>query len=173
MLLLVGANLDKIEILLKIMLLLVGMILLPVFLFYGELLFELYIGFGRPDLTYKGDKTVPEEDVIRYEKITFRDLRLDECTTYDGDTLFFKYYIVKKNRFSKRRLKKLLSQYCNEQYNKCNSYDIMAFHFYRECGTMPWFWNTHGYFPDLESNSDCKIGVFWISKDGIEFGSGY
>ncbi len=155
------------------MLLLVGVILLPVFLFYGELLFEFYMALERPDLTYKGGKTVPEEDIIHYGKITLRDLRLDECITYNGDTLFIKYYIVKKNLFPKKKLNKLLSQYCSEQYNKCNSYDIMSFHFYRECGKMPWYWNDEGYFPDLEANSDCKIGVFWISKDGIEFGAGY
>ena len=39
---------------------------------------KMYICLAYPSLTYKGDKTVPEEDVIHYEKITLRDLRLNE-----------------------------------------------------------------------------------------------
>ena len=38
----------------------------------------MYIALFYPSIRYDGDKTVPEEDVIHYEKITFRDLRLDE-----------------------------------------------------------------------------------------------
>lgn len=155
--------------LLKAILLLIGAILFPFFVIF----IDAYITFEHPDIKYNGDKSIPKEDVIRYGKITLRDLRMDECTTYNGDTLFIKYYIVKKNHFSKRQLNKLLAKYCSEQYNKCDSYDIMSFHFYRECGRMPWYWNSHGYFPDLEANCDSKIGVFWISKDGIEFGAGY
>ena len=73
---------NKIKKFLKIIPLLIGAIVIPIMLFYGVLLFELYIGFWRPDLTYKGNKTVPEEDVIYYGKITLRDLRLDKVYTY-------------------------------------------------------------------------------------------
>lgn len=160
---------NKMKKFLKITLLLIGVILISIVLFYGVLLFELYLGFERPDLAYKGDKTVPEEDVVRYGKITLRDLRLDEYNTHNGNTHFVKYYIIKKNHFSERQLDRLLSQYCSELYNKCDSYDMMSIHFYMECGKMPWFWNDGGHFPSLYENSDCKIGIFWISKDGIGF----
>ena len=160
---------NKNKIFLIVMLLLVVATMISIILFYGVIGFEFYIGFERPDLTYKGDKTVPEEDVVRYGKITLRDLRMDEYNTHNGNTHFVKYYIIKKNHFSERQLDRLLSQYCSEQYNKCDSYDMMSFHFYMECSKMPWYWNDGGHFPSLYENSDCEIGIFWISKDGIGF----
>ncbi len=32
---------------------------------------------------------------------------------------------------------------------------------------MPWFWNNHGYFPDLEYNSENEIGAYGVNNDGI------
>lgn len=151
---------------------LIGATVIPIMLFYGVLLFELYIGFWRPDLTYKGDKTVLEEDVIHYEKITLRDLRLDQYRNYEGYTRHLKYYIVKSNNFSEKKIYRLLSNYCKEYYENNNSYDEIGFFFYEECGTMPWFWNNDGYFPDLEMNSSCLICRVFISKEEIKFMEG-
>ena len=161
---------NKKKILLKAILLLIGAIVIPIMLFYGVLLFELYIGFWRPDLTYDGDKTVPEEDVIHYEKITFRDLRLDEYNEYSER--FYKFYIVKKNHISKKKIYQLLSNYCKEYYENNNSYDEIGFFFYGECGMMPWFWNNDGFFPDLEMNSGNLICRVFISKEETRFMEG-
>lgn len=163
---------NKIKKFLKIIPLLIGATVIPIMLFYGVLLFELYIGFWRPDLTYKGDKTVLEEDVIHYEKITLRDLRLDQYRNYEGYTRHLKYYIVKSNNFSEKKIYRLLSNYCKEYYENNNSYDEIGFFFYEECGTMPWFWNNDGYFPDLEMNSSCLICRVFISKEEIKFMEG-
>lgn len=161
---------NKKKMLLKIILLLIGAIVIPIILFYGVLLFELYIGFKRPDLTYKGDKTVLEEDVIYLEKLKIRDIRLDENSKYaDGTTFHRKNYIVKKNHISKKKIYQLLSNYCKEYYENHNSYDKIGFFFYEECGTMPWFWNNKGYFPDLEMNSSCLICRVFISKEETKF----
>ncbi|MDE5776264.1 MAG: hypothetical protein K2H67_05235 [Treponemataceae bacterium] len=154
--------------LLKAILLLIGAIVIPIMLFYGVLLFELYIGFWRPDLTYDGDKTVLEEDVIHYEKIALRDLRLDQYRNYEGYTRHLKYYIVKSNHLSKKKIYQLLLNYCKEYYENNNSYDEIGFFFYEECGTMPWFWNDEGFFPDLEMNSGNLICRVFISKEGIK-----
>ena len=146
----------------------VGAIVIPIMLFYGVLLFELYIGFWRPDLTYKGDKTVPEEDVIYYEKITLRDLRLDDVYTddYSNEKECHKYFIVKKNHLSFEKLHEQLSQFCRDYYKNQTEYDEVHFHFYEECATMPWYWNDEGHFPDLEANSENEIGAYGIYKDG-------
>ena len=151
--------------LLKAILLLIGAILFPFFV----ILIDAYITFEHPGIKYNGEKSVPKEDVIHYGKITLRDLRMDECAAHNGNTHFVKYYIIKKNHFSERQLDRLLSQYCSELYNKCYSYDMMSIHFYMECSKMPWYWNDGGHFPSLYENSDCEIGIFWISKDGIGF----
>lgn len=158
---------NKMRMLLKAILLLIGAIVIPIILFYGVIVFKLYIGFERPDLTYKGDKTVLEEDVIYYEKITFRDLRLDQYRNYEGYTRHLKYYIVKSNHLSEKKIYQLLSNYCKEYYENNNSYDEIGFFFYEECGTMPWFWNDEGFFPDLEYNSDNEIITYRINKGGI------
>ncbi len=82
---------------LKAILLLIGAILFPIFILFVDLVVGLYVGFYRPDLTYDGDKSVPEEDVIRYGKITLRDLRLDIVYTvdYGNGKECHKYFIVK------------------------------------------------------------------------------
>ena len=49
----------------------------PFFVFFCKTCIEFDIAFNRPDLTYKGDKTVPEADIIHLDKITLRDLRED------------------------------------------------------------------------------------------------
>ncbi|MDE6719042.1 MAG: hypothetical protein K2J68_04205 [Treponemataceae bacterium] len=146
----------------------VGAIVIPIILFYGILLFELYIGFWRPDLTYKGDKTVPEEDVIYYGKITLRDLRLDKVYTYDYDNRkeCHKYFVVKKNHLSFEKLHERLSQFCRDYYKNQTECDEVNFHFYWECAKMPWYWNDEGHFPDLELNPVNKIGAYGVNKDG-------
>ena len=131
----------------------------------------IYIALVHPDITYKGDRTVPEKDIIRLEKITLRDLKQD--IIYSDNTCS-KYYIIKKNHLSKRKLNDQLSKYCNDYYNNdCNDHDIISFHFYEEAGTMPWFWNNDGYFPDLEMNSKYRIYKCWVSKDWIKFKPDY
>lgn len=134
---------------------------------------KMYICLAYPSLTYKGDKTVLEEDVIYLEKLAIRDIRLDVNSKYaDGTTYHKKNYIVKKNRLSKKKTYQLLSNYCKEYYENHNSYDEIEFFFYEECGTMPWFWNNDGYFPDLEMNSSCLICRVFISKEEIKFMEG-
>ena len=132
----------------------------------------MYICLAYPSLTYKGDKTVPEEDVIHYEKITLRDLRLDEVLHYEEYTRHLKYYIVKSNHLSEKKIYRLLSNYCKDYYENNNSYDEIGFFFYEESGTMPWFWNNAGYFPDLEMNSGNLICRVFISKEEIKFMEG-
>ena len=160
---------NKIKKLLKAIILLIGATLIPIILFYGVIVFKLYIGFERPDLTYDGDKTVLEEDVIYYEKITLRDLRLDyiETNKYNGERKCCKYFLVKGRHFSLKKLDEQLSKYCFDYFDSQNEYDEIHFHFYEESGTMPWFWNNEGYFPDLEYNSDNEIITYRINKGGI------
>ena len=154
----------------KPILLLLFAIIFPIALPIVGGIIGIYIALVYPDITYKGDRTVPEKDIIRLEKVTLRDLRLDEYTKYEGSSLFIKYYIVKKNLLSKRKLNDQLSKYCNDYYNNdCNDHDIISFHFYEEAGTMPWFWNNDGYFPDLEMNSENLIAVYWITENDILF----
>lgn len=148
--------------------------MLPIILYIFIGIIGLYIGLERPDITYKGNRSVPKEDVVHYGKITLRDLRMDKYTKYERSSLFLKYYIVKKNHLSKRKLNNQLSKYCNDYYNNnCNNHDIISFHFYEESGTMPWFWNNDGYFPDLEMNSQNLIAVYWITTDGLAFRKEY
>lgn len=131
---------------------------------------DMYIALFYPSIRYEGNKSVPEEDIINYEKITFRDLRLDEYNEYSER--FYKFYIVKKNHISKKKIYRLLSNYCKEYYENHNSYDKIGFFFYGECGMMPWFWNNDGFFPDLEMNSENLMCRFFASKDGIELKKG-
>ena len=133
----------------------------PIILYIFIGIIGLYIGLERPDITYKGNRSVPKEDVVHYGKITLRDLRMDKYTKYEGSSLFLKYYIVKKNHLSKRILR-------NGKFS-CK----LVFDSYEECSTMPWFWNNDGYFPDLEMNSQNLIAVYWITKDGLAFRKEY
>ncbi len=129
----------------------------------------MYIDLFYPSIRYDGDKSVPEEDVIYLEKLTIRDIRVEVNSKYDdGTTYYRKSYIVKKNHLSKKKIYQLLSNYCEEYYAEHDNYDKIGFFFYGECGTMPWFWNNEGYFPDLEMNSDCLICRCFASKDGIK-----
>ena len=153
----------------KSILLLILAVMLPIILYIFIGIIDLYIALVYPDITYKGDRTVPEEDVIRLEKITLRDLKQD--IIYSDNTCS-KYYIIKKNHLSKKRLYEQLSQYCSEYYNNDN-YDEIGFFFYEECSTMPWFWNNDGYFPDLEINSEHRICGYRVTKDGISLREGY
>lgn len=158
----------------KSIFLLILAVMLPIILYIFIGIIGLYIGLERPDITYKGNRSVPKEDVVHYGKITLRDLRMDKYTKYEGSSLFLKYYIVKKNHLSKRKLNNQLSKYCNDYYNNnCNNHDIISFHFYEETGTMPWFWNNDGDFPDLEMNSQNLIAVYWITTDGLAFRKEY
>ncbi len=161
---------NKKKLLLKAILLLGGAIPLLIILFYGVVFFQLYIALEHPALIYKGDKTVPKEDVIYLEKLKIRDLHLDQYRNYGECTRHFKYYIVKKNFLSRKRLYKQLSQYCVDYYKNLNIYDYdeVRFFFYEESSTMPWFWNNDGFFPDLQSNSGCLICKCFVSKDGIK-----
>ncbi len=131
---------------------------------------DMYIALFYPSIRYEGNKSVPEEGIINYEKITFRDLRLDEYNEYSER--FYKFYIVKKNHISKKKIYRLLSNYCKEYYENNNSYDEIGFFFYEECGMMPWFWNNDGFFPDLEMNSGNLICRVFISKEETRFMEG-
>ena len=142
----------------------------PFFVFFCKTCIEFDIAFNRPDLTYKGDKTVPEADIIHLDKITLRDLREDHVIESGGKpTHYSKCYIVKKNNLSRKKLKAELIEYCKDYYEKNNTYDQIAFIFYEEGGRMPWFWNDDGYFPDLEYNSDLILGRCFVDKKGCRF----
>ena len=84
---------NKIKKFLKTILLLIGAILFPFFV----ILIDAYITFEHPGIKYDGDKTVLEEDVISYEKIALRDLRLDRVETnyYNDERKCCKYFLVK------------------------------------------------------------------------------
>ena len=71
--------------------------MLPIILYIFIGIIGLYIALARPDITYKGDRTVPEKDIIRLEKITLRDLKQDRI--YSNNTCS-KFYIVKNNFLS-------------------------------------------------------------------------
>ena len=134
---------------------------------------DMYIAIANPALRYKGDRTVPNEDVIYLENLIVRDLRLDMDSKYiDGTSYCHKSYIIKNNHLSKKKIYQLLSNYCKEYYESHKFYDKIGFFFYGECGTMPWFWNNEGYFPDLEMNSNCLICRFFISKEETKFFEG-
>lgn len=147
--------------------------LLPFFIGFCKNCLGFQIAFERPDLIYKGDKTVKEEEIINLGKILLRDLKKDEKWNYGGKDRLFKYFIVKKNHLSKKKLKDQLLEYCKEYYSKNNNYDEIAFFFYEECGTMPWYWNNEGFFPDLEMNSEHRIAAFWVTEDNITFRDHY
>lgn len=134
------------------------LILLPFLIGFFKTCVEFQIAFERPDLIYKGDKTVKEEDIIHLRRIILRDLKIDEKWSYGEKFRLFKYYIVKNNHLSKKMLKEQLLEYCKDFY-KNNNYDEIAFFFYEECGTMPWCWNNEGFFPDLEMNSEHRIAA--------------
>ncbi len=153
---------------LKAILLLIGAILFPIFILFVDLVVGFYVGFYRPDLTYDGDKSVPEEDVIRYGKITLRDLRLDRVYTddYGNGKECHKYFLVKKNHLSFEKLHEQLSQFCRDYYKNQTEYDEVDFDFYSECAYMPWYWNDEGHFPDLEMNHENIIGAYGVYKDG-------
>ena len=141
----------------------------PFFVFFCKTCIEFDIAINRPDLTYKGDKRVPEADIIHLDKITLRDLREDHFIEGGGSTRYSKRYIVKKNYLSRKKLKAELLEYCKDYYEKNNTYDQIAFIFYEEDGRMPWFWNDDGYFPDLEYNSDLILGRCFVDKKGCRF----
>ena len=141
-------------------------IIFPVFILFCQ----LQITFERPDIIYKGNKTVSKEDIIYLDKITLRDLKIYESSSYYGEkTHFLKYYLIKGSFLSKKNLKAKLLDYCKDYYKNHNSYDEIGFFFYEECGRMPWFWNNDGFFPDLEMNSDCLICRIFISKEEVKF----
>lgn len=150
--------------LLKAILLLIGAIMFPFFVIF----IDAYIMFEYPGIKYYGDKTVPGEDVVRYGKITLRDLRLDKVYTdnYGNGKECYKYFLVKKNHLSFEKLHEQLSQFCCDYYKNQTRYDEVHFLFYRENRKMPWYWNDDGYFPDLETNSKNRIGVYGVYKDG-------
>ena len=154
----------------KSILLLILAVMFPIILYIFIGIIDLYIALVYPDITYKGDRTVPEEDVIRLEKITLRDLKQDRI--YSNNTCS-KFYIVKNNFLSQKKLHKELSIFCCKYYDEQNEFDELTFIFYEECATMPWFWNNDGYFPDLEMNSENLIAVYWITKDGLVFRKEY
>ena len=141
----------------------------PIILYIFIGIIGLYIALARPDITYKGDRTVPEKDIIRLEKITLRDLKQDRI--YSNNTCS-KFYIVKNNFLSQKKLHKELSIFCCKYYDEQNEFDELTFIFYEECATMPWFWNNDGYFPDLEMNSNCLVCRFFISKGETKFFEG-
>ncbi len=148
---------------LKLRLLLIFAMLLPFFILF-------YLAY-RPDLRYNGDRTVNEQDIIRLEWVTLRDLRMDESREYedDGIKLLRKSYIVKKNFLSTEKLHKELSSFCYDYYDNQSEFDEIDFDFYRECPEMPWFWNNDGYFYDLETNWDNLVAVYGIGKEGLAF----
>lgn len=76
--------------------------IIPVFIMFCQ----FQITFERPDLIYKGDKTVSKKDIVYLDKITLRDLRIRESSSYyGGKTHFIKYYLIKRNFFSQKKLK--------------------------------------------------------------------
>ena len=154
----------------KPILLLLFAIIFPIALPIVGGIIGIYIALVHPDITYKGDRTVPEKDIIRLEKITLRDLKQDRI--YSNNTCS-KFYIVKNNFLSQKKLHKELSIFCCKYYDEQNEFDELTFIFYEECATMPWFWNNDGHFPDLEMNSKYRIYKCWVSKDWIKFKPDY
>lgn len=133
-------------------------------------IFIIYLGITHPYISYNGDKNIPKEDIVHFNGLTFRDLRMDDITECYGKSLIVKYYIVKKSLLP---TKILLKSYCLGQYNKNKSYEIMSFHFYQVSGKMPFYWKDEEPFPDLEMCSDYLLRAFWVSEDGIEFRDHY
>lgn len=128
---------------------------------------EFYITSEAPALLYDGDKTVSEEDIVCFEEIIFRDLRIDKESNFDNEKQYYKYYILRRNHFSSKINNTQLSSYCINYFNKQSNYDKIYFYFYSECGTMPWFWNSDGFFPDLEMNEKNKSAAYVVTKDKI------
>lgn len=89
---------------------------------------DMYIAIANPVLRYKGDRTVPDEDVIYLENLIVRDLRLDMDSKYiDGTTYCHKSYIIKKNHLPKKKIYQILSAYCKEYYESHNNYNEISF----------------------------------------------
>lgn len=119
------------------------------------------------EIVVNGDEGVPKEDVIRFGKITLRDLRLEDM--HPEKRRCVKYYIVKNSHLSLEKLHEQLSEFCHDYYEKQSEYAEIIFHFYRECEAMPWDWNNEGDFPDLETKAENKIGTYGVNKDGMDF----
>ena len=62
----------------------------------------LFVEFGLhdkyPSLFHKGDKNVPQEDIIKIGNIYMRDLKMDRISNDKESRYIYKYYILKKNK---------------------------------------------------------------------------
>lgn len=139
----------------KIFIRLLLFLIIVLFVFFSICLIVIEIQWSYPNITYKGNRTVPQEDIICLEKITLRNLKIDECRDYNNKRRC-QYYIVKNKFISREELHKELSSFCYSSYDNQNEFDVITFHFFKECREMPWFWNDKGYFPDLEWNQKNK-----------------
>ncbi len=129
-----------------------------------------YIALACPDLTYEGDRTVPEEDVIHHEKLTLRDLRVDLIETDEntGEKICKKYFLIKGYHFHSKKIYTQLLQFCFDYFAMQNAYDEIYFRFYEESGKMPWFWNEEGHFPDLFDLDDNLLVTYTIHKGELK-----
>lgn len=101
--------------------------------FFSICLSVIEIQWSYPNITYKGNRTVPQEDIICLEKITLRNLKIDECRDYNNKRRC-QYYIVKNKFISREELHKELSSFCYSSYDSQNEFDVITFHFLKSVG---------------------------------------
>ncbi len=133
----------------------------------------VYVQFGLrdkyPSLFYKGDKNVPQEDIVKIGNVYMRDLKMERASNDKESRYVYKYYILKKNKLPPQNLNENLLDYCGVFFDAQSEYDEIQFVIFKECPKMPWYWNNEGFFPDLELNYENEIATYWVDKDNISY----
>ena len=159
----------KTKIVLCVFLCIVSLPLLRLLAIYGIIYVEFGLRDKYPSLFYKGDKNVPQEDVVKIGNIYMRDLKKDRISDDKETRYVYKYYILKKNKLSPSDLNEILLEYCGDFFDAQAEYDEIQFCIFKECPRMPWYWNDDGFFLDLELNYKNEIATYWADREHISY----
>lgn len=159
----------KAKIILCVLLCIIALPLLRQLAIYGIIYVEFGLRDKYPSLFYKGDKNVPQEDVIKIGNVCMRDLKMDRVSDDNQTRYVYKYYILKKNKLSPSDLNEILLEYCGDFFDAQAEYDEIQFCIFKECPRMPWYWNDDGFFLDLELNYENEIATYWVDRKHISY----
>lgn len=139
--------------------------IMTLFVFASPLLvfafpFFLYDEF--PAIAYKGDKTIPSEEVIMFEGLVMRDMHIRYMCA-DEETEYSKCYLIKNPRMKLDALCGALKSFCTQELEQNADGKKKTFLFYRTGRKMPWFWNETISSLDWEPSD--LIGAFSYSED--------
>ncbi len=124
------------------------------------LLCDLYDEF--PAIAYKGDRTVPAEEVITFGGLVMRDMHISYMCA-DEETEYSKCYLIKNPRMKLDALCAALGSFCAQELEQNADGKKKRFLFYRTGRKMPWFWNES--ISSLDGNPSDLIGAFSYSED--------